>query len=1240
MNRPSKGLTLDTFSSDVNEQSVTYALNAQVDDKVGNPYHYQNEIGNRLIRYISGTIYGVVNMERGEQCIFSQNGLVGEIGILTKDNYVTKYTDSGLNFTSWIKGEYRLLNGCDRVIYFIDGINPDRVINLDRVNLIQSVNELRLQSAVKKPVVDSAVLQNSGGLIEIGSYSFAARLVDELGNAIVTSDISDEVFTNVPNLNLGVFDSDSGGINRINKSIQLTINNVDTNYPYIKLFVLAAIEGNGVAVYELPNLIPTSQSISFTYTGLSGALRSTIDSLLVDPVVYDTSQALTIVDKRLVRANVSSNYKDFSTLQRAANTVKLEWTSQAISKYEAKSTFQSDEIYAFAIQYAYSDNTFSPAFHIPGVEPDSTDLQVKNFPISEAQYLTVNPVTSGNNVSLPNWKVYSTARPDGRFGYYQTNETYPTTKDCNGNFIYGDLQGKPVRYHRFPSKANLPINTQLGVKATVTLPTGTIGYRLLYVPRDPNNRTVNTGGILFQNANYATGSLDANSGDTWIEFDRLNLPLKNSSRVTVFTPEDLANKAIRADYISIVKNIDLTSLGETDADYALPSGINRKLRVQAEILNPVYSNQTEVYEKVNNSYYIDLLSEFIDEQNKTLVNLSFSNNVNFLNLNYKAVVAGTNKYILKKQIITPYQNLTTLNYKLLHTDIKATTATFYNGDTFITPFQVHNIYFRGTDRNGLFSKSDYVFKGQTAPYWVESDINFSLRINGLNQFLTYTGGDLITYYLNKLAVVDSTGISPRFDAIQLKNLVLNTLSSLNSTDTLGEYYYYNQDYRKHFLGKIYPPVPLTYNYCNLCSNKFQNRIVWSLASFSEETKDNFRIYLSENFTTVGTSPITALYYDRNRLLVRSTKNIFALSPNPQQLNTDVGALYIGSGDFLSIPPAQMVKTDYGFGGGLGFLDHCTTEFGWVTVDSQTGQVFLFSDGFKELTDFTSGCQQWFKENLPLNITEGYIQVAYDPRFKRLILSKYDYKQIDSTIKKKNGVYYKDDYQVDFTFNNYFENKSYTISYSFIFDSFISFHSYFPSLMFSDYDGLYVIGDNTIGRNSIWKHDSQNYQRFFNSKKDFIVEYNIHSQQTSDLEVVEYYAQSLIGEQDVDYPTFDRFMVYTKQQSTGLQKLIPKPLYTTGWNNQTKVVTAASQNYRIAAIRDLSTSNLVYSKNWADIKNNYFTDKVPVNINYNMSQWNQIPINDKYFYIRLFFNPTDNVKIILDLTNSSNRLKEM
>lgn len=116
----------------------------------------------------------------------------------------------------------------------------------------------------------------------------------------------------------------------------------------------------------------------------------------------------------------------------------------------------------------------------------------------------------------------------GQCGQWCSTYLYPETKDCDGNFVYGDLAGTPIRHHRMPSTAIEPhfvstangvINQHdpsndpyketyvhlLGVRfSNIHLPSAndlpkplcpTSPYKIVYVRRDDHNKSVVAKGI-------------------------------------------------------------------------------------------------------------------------------------------------------------------------------------------------------------------------------------------------------------------------------------------------------------------------------------------------------------------------------------------------------------------------------------------------------------------------------------------------------------------------------------------------------------------------------------------------------------------------------------------------------------------------------------------------------------------------------------------------------------------------
>lgn len=1300
-NKLVKGLVLDTFHTDVDNTVATYALNAQLEDQEGNHFHYGSEVGTTYIKDIpeGHIVVGHINMERNETVLFTTDGNNSTIGILSRNDnmsyhYEIKVDDSkqdkklGFKRDIYIRGSYRLLNGCDEIIYFVDGINKDRRINLNQLknykllNNEWNIDEFDLQRQIYVNTPNASVV-NSGALA-VGSYAVVIRIYDENLQLITQSDISEQVilsgkqlvrkeavliqYFDTPLLNTDsstgalngeIFEEIDGGVISSKKGIKVTDNSLPQDYPYVKIVVIASNVSNDKSAFELPALLSTN-GLNYTITSLDGASRIDLDSVYVDPVIYDTSQHIEIVDKRLIRANVKTRYYDYSDFQSYANSVELKWISKPY--VENESSFQSDEIYAFGIQYQMVDGSFSPVFHIPGREATPNDRVVDTLSLTE---------TDAIGTLLQRWQVYSTASIDGTLGYYESQETYPLTKKCDNEYVFGDLANTPVRYHRMPMKNMIGMQNAIGINVNPkTLPVNTIGWRVMVVERDSINRTVNDSGIItgvqeslykeqrtVDYAVYDIASQVAAKPDAIRNRGNFKPSLTNSISNTVYATlcvKELAGEGIRTDYISIPCVFDLDKTDTTTAWYnqaedkiILPNtSSNTKgdlfYKIKNEFLriyvNPVlhavtrlynrnynYSaaSNNPIYQRVLDTYYVKNYSKF-EVGDEVYANQFQSNDVSFVKLKYplnaKDIIDNKTEqqlgYVLKKQATRPYASINSLQYKALTPIMYNTldTVDYYNGDIYISRFRLTTFFLEDRDEGGFLSlgRDRELYTVEYTEVLLESDYNLNYRIIGTKQNEVFNGFTLVAYkkksYFQGLAnyFFNKIGELDEGDRVSTKDDRLIRYG-INETK---EYYAYNKDLNRLFMGKTYFPLPANWNYCEDCSAKFPNRIIWSAASFSEDKSDFFQTYLANNFTSVGTSPITALNFSSNRLLVRTTKSMFVMSPNPQEITTDVSTLYIGSGDFLSIPPQELRKIDYGFAGGRGTKDFIATEFGFVSVDDRTGQIYLFSEGMKELTDINSGCNQWFKEYLP-TIT-GHILLGYDPQFKRLMVYKKN--EFDKT-----------------------ENKSFVISYSFNYQTWISFHSYHPDYFYNSFDTLF----STIG-SKMYSHDSRLYNYFYGKYVDSIFEYVINAPTTVDLDAIDYYAVTLEWSDEtkswknVNYPTFNKFMVYTKQQSTGEQELKPKTDYNIDWSNTSKTVSNRERNYRISAIRDLSTNSPVMTRAWNDIQSKFPIDAVATNVNYNASQWNQISIKDKYFYVRFFFNG-EGSRIILDIMKSKQQL---
>lgn len=107
-------------------------------------------------------------------------------------------------------------------------------------------------------------------------------------------------------------------------------------------------------------------------------------------------------------------------------------------------------------------------------------------------------------------------------------------------------------------------------------------------------------------------------------------------------------------------------------------------------------------------------------------------------------------------------------------------------------------------------------------------------------------------------------------------------------------------------------------------------------------------------------------------------------------------------------------------------------------------------------------------------------------------------------------------------------------------------------------------------------------------------------------------------------SFDRFIAYNDLQSTGLQKLVPADIFgSNAPSTSVSLLKKKDRYFRINEIRDLSTNTLPA-----------LVDNIPntAKVNYNKSLFNTERMIDYYLNLRLYFNPTSNVKLSTDLVS--------
>ncbi|MEK6266542.1 MAG: hypothetical protein N2B06_17490, partial [Clostridium sp.] len=396
----------------------------------------------------------------------------------------TLVNDPCLNFTKkhLITGAAKENFDCTWEVYWDDGNNPSRSLNIDDVPYIQELVSppgdpclvyddkfplvLDCEKIRLAPLVDTPCLEltksTDGGMLSNGSYqAFIAYTENE-------QKVTD--YIGVSNIQTLWSHAGSGG------SLNIAISNLDKDFDNYELVILSRNQGQTVA--KILGLYSTEQQdieIDFIDPSLVSPDLKTIP--LRSPA-YEKSESMFVVNDWLIRQGPTEQF-DFN-YQPIANQIETSWVvNQLDSKYYIlggnKLGFLRDEQYAFFIRLIYNTGERSSSYHIPGRAPEQYS--------SPSGTHIENEIIIGDNVINPEgdplFKVYYTASPEnlglselqedgslvvarGKMGYWESSELYP----INRPDIWGDLCGKPIRHHKMPDESIGGADSPLHISTT------------------------------------------------------------------------------------------------------------------------------------------------------------------------------------------------------------------------------------------------------------------------------------------------------------------------------------------------------------------------------------------------------------------------------------------------------------------------------------------------------------------------------------------------------------------------------------------------------------------------------------------------------------------------------------------------------------------------------------------------------------------------------------------------------
>lgn len=495
INSANTGLNLDLSVSQISKGTLSYSLNAAVENFSDTSVSYQNELGNILCLNFPSEyqLIGQHNIvEKNKHIFFLKNDETGDSEIGYMDNndclYHTLINATCLNFDKHfpIQKIVHKITNCSTEIYWAQPNVGRRYLDIDNIPYVPSTtsdlcnpsytteidcNKLNVQPNFSIPNLEITDVV-SGGELKAGTVQFAIQYSDANGNGYSSYySVTNPTPIADPQITTPNFDYSVG------KSVEITISNLDTSgqWQYFNLAVIKTI--NGIASPELVGTFFIDEGMKvITYTGQNSTqIKLTIGDIFEKFPFYEIADDVTVVQDILVWDGLTSI--DRINYQKIANGIVLQWQSYRIPNTENYADelnatnlrgYLRDEVYSFEFVPLLKNGKQLDGFHIPAREANSDDLV--GIPNTSADFVGEPEYYIGTVGYSPWWKIYNTASVEGtsseysadsgykglfqygNFSYWESTELYP----CNEE-VWGELANTPIRHHKFPDAVISPI---------------------------------------------------------------------------------------------------------------------------------------------------------------------------------------------------------------------------------------------------------------------------------------------------------------------------------------------------------------------------------------------------------------------------------------------------------------------------------------------------------------------------------------------------------------------------------------------------------------------------------------------------------------------------------------------------------------------------------------------------------------------------------------------------------------
>lgn len=357
-----------------------------------------------------------------------------------------------------------------------------------------------------------------------------------------------------------------------------------------------------------------------------------------------------------------------------------------------------------------------------------------------------------------------------------------------------------------------------------------------------------------------------------------------------------------------------------------------------------------------------------------------------------------------------------------------------------------------------------------------------------------------------------------------------------------------------------------------CFSYYKNRVAYSLPASLDLKDDNWLVYLTDNFYDFPLSEfgaITGMHpIDNQQILFTFDKSAPYVTIGRDELQVESGVkITIGDAGLFEREPRPLVYTDYWYGNSQSRWAFVNTQFGSFYPSQRQGRIFNFKGQFDEVS--RQGMHWWLKQFLPSQLLVSFpnynqadnpvigvgLTSGWDNTDERYYLSKRDYALKDEfkgfmDYNTKTSKFELLDDTGAFLENIklgdpfYFDDASWTLSYSPKDQCFISWHDWQPDWIIPSEVHFF-----TVKYNSIWLHNSRcdKFCNFYNVDYPWEIEYLVNNGMNNMiLNSIDYTLESGIYFEDCRYfhqvldDNFDTLVVHNLEQSSGALNLVLQP----------------------------------------------------------------------------------------------------